>query len=130
MLINLRGTVNNGEILFDLTPVYFSKNNTVRVTEIAIMWAKSVKNIHGRILSSLIDKSPVNQNQQLLFFYHKDKSNFMFYSPTHPAEYKIQCSSLQSSVFNIEISEKEQIKEIYIQLEINAGIQSLPSKKI
>ena len=130
MLINLRGTVNNDEINFDLTPVYFSRNDTVRVTEIGILWQKSVKNIHGRILTSLIDKSPVNQNQQLLFFYHKDKSNFMFYSPTHPAEYKIQCLSLQSSVFNIQLSEKEQIKEIYIQLEINAGIQSLPPKKI
>ena len=130
MLINLRGTVNNDEINFDLTPVYFSRNNTVRVTEMAILWAKSVKNIHGRIVSSLIDKSPVNPSQQLLFFYHKDKSNFMFYSPTHPAEYKIQCLSLQSSVFNIQLSEKEQIREIYLQLEINAGVQSLPPKKI
>ena len=130
MLINLRGTVNNDEINFDLTPVYFSRNNTVRITEMAILWAKSVKNIHGRIVSSLIDKSPVNPSQQLLFFYQKDKSNFMFYSPTHPAEYKIQCLSLQSSVFNIQLSEKEQIREIYLQLEINAGVQSLPSKKI
>ena len=96
----------------------------------AILWAKSVKNIHGRIVSSLIDKSPVNPSQQLLFFYQKDKSNFMFYSPTHPAEYKIQCLSLQSSVFNIQLSEKEQIREIYLQLEINAGVQSLPPKKI
>ena len=130
MLINLRGTVNNDEINFDLTPVYFSRNNTVRITEMAILWAKSVKNIHGRIVSSLIDKSPVNPSQQLLFFYQKDKSNFMFYSPTHPAEYKIQCLSLQSSVFNIQLSEKEQIREIYLQLEINAGVQSLPPKKI
>ena len=130
MLINLRGTVVNDEINFDLTPVYFSRNDTVRVTEIAILWHKSVKNIHGRIISSLIDKSPVNPQQQLLFFYHKDKSNFMFYSPTHPAEYKIQCLSLHSSVFNIQLSEKEQIREIYLQLEINAGIQPLPSKKI
>ena len=130
MLINLRGTVLNGEILFDLTPVYFSNNDYVRVTEMAIQWNGKANNIHGKITTTLIDKSPVNPSQQLLFFYQNEKSNFMFYTPTHPAQYKIQCPSLQSSVFNIQLSEKEQIREIYLQLEINARIQPLASKKI
>ena len=130
MLINLRGTVNNDEIKFDLTPVYFSNNDYVRVTEMAIQWNGKVHNIHGKITTTLIDKSPVNPSQQLLFFYQNEKSNFMFYTPTHPAQYKIQCPSLQSSVFNIQLSEKEQIREIYLQLEINARIQPLAPKKI
>ena len=133
MLINLKGTVHNNEIKFDLTPVYFSSNDNVRITEMAIKWDEVVKNIHGKITTTLIDKSPVNPSQQLIFFHQPDRSNFMFYAPTHPAQYKIQCPSLQSSVFNIHLSEKhknQKIKEIYIQLEINARIQQINSKKI
>ena len=130
MLINLRGTVHNNEIKFDLTQVYFSSKDYVRITEMAIQWNGEVRNIHGKITSTLIDKSPVNPTQQLIFFYQPNRSNFMFYTPTHPAQYKIQCPSLQSSVFNIHLSEKHQIKEIYIQLEINARIQQINPKKI
>ena len=130
MLINLRGTVQNNEIIFDLTPLYFSSNHYVRLTEMAITWEDKVKPLHGTITTTLIDKSPLNPTQQLLFFHQPDRSNFTFYSPTHPAEYKIQCPSLHSSVFNIQLSEKEQIREIYIQLEINARIQQINPKKI
>ena len=130
MLINLRGTVNKDEINFNLPQIFFSKDNYVRVTEIAIQWNGKAHNIYGTINTTLIDKSPVNPTQQLLFFSQMEKSNFMFYSPTHPAQYKIQCPSLQSSVFNIRLSEKEQIREIYLQLEINARIQPLITKKI
>ena len=130
MLINLRGTVNKDEINFNLPQIFFSKDNYVRVTEIAIQWNGKAHNIYGTINTTLIDKSPVNPTQQLLFFSQMEKSNFMFYSPTHPAQYKIQCPSLQSSVFNIRLSEKEQIREIYLQLEINARIQPLVTKKI
>ena len=130
MLINLKGTVQANEIKFDFPAVFFAKDNYVRVTEMAIQWNGKAHNIHGIITSTLIDKSPVNPSQQLLFFSQIEKSNFMYYSPTHPAQYKIQCPSLQASVFNIQLSEKEQIREIYIQLEINARIQPLASKKI
>ena len=130
MLINLKGTVHNNEIKFDLTPVYFTSKDNVRITEMAIQWDGEIKNIHGKITTTLIDKSPVNPAQQLLFFYQPNISDFMFYSPTHPAEYKIQCPSLQSSVFNIHLSEKHQIREIYIQLEINARVQQITPKKI
>ena len=130
MLINLRGTVNKDEINFILPQIFFSKDNYVRVTEMAIQWNGKAHNIYGTINTTLIDKSPVNPTQQLLFFSQIEKSNFMYYSPTHPAQYKIQCPSLQSSVFNIRLSEKEQIREIYLQLEINARIQPLITKKI
>ena len=130
MLINLRGTVNKDEINFILPQIFFSKDNYVRVTEMAIQWNGKAHNIYGTINTTLIDKSPVNPTQQLLFFSQMEKSNFMFYLPTHPAQYKIQCPSLQSSVFNIRLSEKEQIREIYLQLEINARIQPLITKKI
>ena len=130
MLINLRGTVQNDQIMFDLTPLYFCSTHYVRVTEMAIIWHDKVKPLHGTITSTLIDKSPLNPSQQLVFFHQSERSNFIYYSPTHPAEYKIQCPSLHASVFNIQLSEKEEIREIYLQLEINARIQQINPKKI
>ena len=123
MIINLNGTVKNDEIKFDLCPVFFNQNQNVQVNELFIKWAKPVKNIYGYIESSLIDQSPVNLNQQLLFFQQRKESNYLFYSPTHLQKYKIQCSALHSSVFKFHLSEKHEIEKIYLQIEItNARI--------
>ena len=123
MIINLVGTCRDSIITFEPCPIYFEKNQFVHVNELAIEWKNQVSNIHGMISSSLVDLSPVNMNQQLLYFHQDHKSNLMYYSPTHFAKYKIQCPSLQASVFNITLSEKHEIEKIYLQLEItNAGI--------
>ena len=117
------GTVEDTAVEFDLTPVYFDKNQYVHVNEIAIQWKQPQKQVYGTISSSLVDLSSVNMNQQILFFHQNQESKFMHYSPTHISKYNIQCPSLQASVFNITLSEKHEIERIYIQLEItNAGI--------
>ena len=134
MLINLHSKkINNGEIEFDLPTVYFNRNNTVYVTELFIKWKSSVSKIYGYISSSLIDKCPVNLDQQLLFFYHNKISHFTYWSPTQIHEYKIQCLALKSSVFKIVLSGKEEkeekesekitdnIEKIYIQIKINGS---------
>ena len=124
MIINLNGIVKNNEIVFDECPVYFDNNQYVHVNELFIKWENTVKNVVGYIESSLIDRSPVNLNQQLLFFHQREESNYMFYTPTHFSKYKIQCSALHSSLFKIHLLEQEKIEKIYIQLEItNARIQ-------
>ena len=124
MIINLVGTVDEKNINFDLTPVYFEKNQYVNVNEIAIHWKEQQSEAFGAISSTLVDLSPVNLDQQIIFFHQHQKSKYLFYSPTHVAKYKIQCPSLQASVFNITLSEKHEIKKIYLQLEItNARIQ-------
>ena len=132
MLINLHSKkINNEEIEFDLPTVYFNRNDVVYVTELFIKWKSQVKNIYGYISSSLIDKCPVNMDQQLLFFYHKKVSHFTYWSPTHVHQYKIQCLSLKSSVFKIVLSgdeEKEKntnitdnIEKIYLQVKVNGS---------
>ena len=124
MIINLNGTVTNNEIVFEECPVYFENNQYVHVNELFILWKNPVKNVVGYIESSLIDRSPVNLNQQLLFFQQRKESNYIFYTPTHLSKYKIQCSTLHSSLFKIHLLETEKIEKIYIQLEItNARIQ-------
>ena len=118
MIINLNGIVKNNEIVFDECPVYFDNNKYVHVNELFILWKNPVKNVVGYIESSLIDRSPVNLNQQLFFFHQRKESNYIFYTPTHIAKYKIQCSALHSSLFKIHLLEQEKIEKIYIQLEI------------
>ena len=124
MIINLTGTVDKKTINFYPTPVYFEKNQYVHVNEIAIQWKQPQTEIHGTISSTLVDLSSVNLDQQIIFFHQHHLSQYLFYSPTHIAKYKIQCPSLQASVFSISLSEKHEIEKIYLQLEItNARLQ-------
>ena len=123
MIINLNGTVVDKEIKFDFCPVYFLSTNFVHVNELFIVFKNKVKNLHGYIQTSLIDQSTVNLNQQIVFFQHKVESNYMYYSPTHLSKYKVQCTSLHESVFQIHLSENHEIEKIYLQIEItNARI--------
>lgn len=118
MIINLYGKVKNEFIEFELAPVYFENGQCVHVNEITIEWEKEVSDIHGLICSSLVDLCPINPKQQLLFFSQRQKSILLHYSPTQTSRYIIQCPSLQSSVFQIQLSRSEKIEKIYLQLEI------------
>ena len=120
---------NETEIFFDLPPLYFENYQTIFVNEITVKWEKSRKNISASLHCTLIDKSPLNPMQQLLFVHQNNESNFLFYSPTRAQEYKIQRSSLQSAQFSLITSEKAIIQEVYIQLFISdARIQQIYQK--
>ena len=120
---------NEYELMFDLPPIEFNLHQTVYVNEMAIKWKKSQKNVAVSLQCTLIDKSPLNPDQQLLFAYQRKESDFLFYSPTRAQEYKIQRSSLQSSQFTLVTSVKDPIQEVYIQLFISdARIQQIYQK--
>ena len=116
---NIRLRRNGYELFFDLPPLYFENHQTISVNEISIKWKTRKRNISATLQCTLIDKSPLNPKQQLLFTYQNYESNFLFYSPTRLQEYKIQRSSLQSSQFTLVTSEKDDIQEVYIQLFIS-----------
>lgn len=119
---------NQYEICFNLPKLYFPDDHMVQVNEIAIYWSKYTYSPSTRLLSTLIDKGPLNYHQQLLFI-PLTVSNFTFYSPTHAQPYKIQRSELDSSQFILEYSEKVEIKKVYLQLYFsNARIQQIHSK--
>ena len=118
MILNLRGKVISERIIFDLPPLFFQSDHFVHVNYIFIQWNQTVKNLYGEITTSLIDRTPLNQHQEILKFAQQNKSDFILFAPTHLSKYKIHCPCLQSSVFNISISEKQEIKEIQLQLEI------------
>ena len=117
MLINLFGTVDaDGDINFDNLPcVYFTPNHTVYVNEMSIKWKQSMGRCFGCLNSTLIDRSPVNPNQQLMYIYHQS-SKLTYLTPHRPAIYKIQCSNLAQSVFSLTDLNIEKIEKIYIQL--------------
>ena len=118
MIINLTGTFKNNEIKFNLFPLYFQNNQTVKALYIGIQWDKEVGDVHGYLTSSLIDQSPMNENQELIRFNDVNKSNYTFHAPVHPAIYKVQCHSFLSSVFQLHLSKQHKIREIHLQLEI------------
>ena len=124
MLINLLSEGVN----FDLPEIYFERNQLICVTEIFIEFKDGVKRQPAIILSSsLIDKSTINPKQQLVFIHQKkNSSNYIFYTPTHKDYYKIQCPDLKSSQFKlidlIRDKNVENIKKIYIQLEVINGV--------
>ena len=118
MILNLRGRVVNNSIYFELPPLFFQRNHFVKFNYLFIKWSKAVGDLFGEITTSLIDRTPLNRFQEILLFSQTQESNFLHYTPTHSAKYKIQCPCLQSSVFNISLSEKHEIQEIRIQLEI------------
>ena len=122
MIINLYGDIDgDGNIQFlDFPVVYFVGKHSVHVNEMGIKWKRKLKtSVNGRLSSSMIDKCPINPRQQLLFFYDTKGSDFTFVTPTRPQMYKIQCPSLNDSVFNLQLSEKQEIENIYLQLEFS-----------
>ena len=127
MIINLHGSVNEkNEIIFDSTQVYFDSKSYVAVTELFIQFSKKIREINGYVATSLIDRSPVNLKQEIIFWNQRENSRTVHVTPTHLAAYKIQCTSLQASVFEIHVSELDEsakIEKIYLQLKItNARI--------
>ena len=121
MIINLNGKLQNNELQFNTFPLYFQNNQNIRAIYIAIEWESEVKNVYGYLSTSLIDQSPMNENQELIRFQNVNRSNYTFHAPAHPAVYKVQCNSLFSSVFQLHLSKQPKIpkiREIHLQLEI------------
>ena len=108
---------SDGEISFDLTPLYFSSNQFVQANQLFLQYDKKLSDVSGHITSTMIDRSSVNQNQELLFFHQSSKSRQLYFTPTHPAEYKIQSDNLQSCSFKLSLfedTEKIDFRKIHI----------------
>ena len=126
MIINLKGSVlPDGEINFDLAPVYFADNEYVHATELFLQFNKQVKNPNGFITTSLIDMSIVNQEQQLLFFQQSTRSEELYFTPRHIAEYKIRQDCLENCKFKLFLFDKKDKQDfrrlavqVYLQLKI------------
>ena len=126
------------DIQFRLPAFEFQYQDNIRVTQCLITWKSIVTNdFYISMSSSLVGQTQYNSKQQIVLFTHTERSNFTYYQPTHLENYKIMCKSLDSSEFKIRLSEKPRkdkidtnIKSVYLQLEINGGIQQINSKSI
>ena len=131
MLINLWGTVQDRNIVFDSIPFIQLHGQMVGVKEILIEWETRRTSFIGMITSSLIEKSPINLHQELLILPQEYPGIFLYYTPTHISYYKTRLNQLNSLVARIDTLEKElpPIKRIYLQLKlIDVGIQSSPEQ--
>ena len=131
MLINLWGTVQDRNIVFDSIPFIQLHGQMVGVKEILIEWETRRTSFIGMITSSLIEKSPINLHQELLIVPQEYPGIFLYYTPTHISYYKTRLNQLNSLVARIDTLEKElpPIKRIYLQLKlIDVGIQSSPEQ--
>ena len=128
MLINLWLSPNNNDLLFDLPPVLFIEGQKISVSRLFIEWNTSVKLTPLILHSTLIEKSPTNPSQQLLFTTPSQTTKRVFvfdYTPTHKTYYKIQCLDLQSSEFELKDlnnTKISNIKRIFVQLEIDERV--------
>ena len=131
MLINLLAQNQNEDWMIRL-PYFQFQNNEIAVTELFIKW-KSKVTTHGYISSTLVDKNALNPDQIIFWFSQEDES-YLHCKPTQLQSYKIQRTELQSSEFEIHISEKDnfkKIEKIFLQLKItDAGIQQRPEFEI
>jgi len=129
MLINLYKKLKHGEFELDLPSIYFKPGQMIAVSEIYIMFHKNKGTAESgaySLVSSLVDKSPCNLKQELLFIL-KDRRYHVHITPTHKKHYKIQCLDLKSSfikLIDLETDKNvENIQFIYLQLEVIDGIQ-------
>ena len=129
MLINLYATPTNNKLELNLPSIYFKRGQKVCVTEICGIFDPKRVDIESnlyRLTSTLIDKSPTNLHQELLFIHKSKHKNFFHVTPTHKSYYKIQCLDFKSSQINLYDIGKEQNLEnlifVYIQLEVIDGV--------
>ena len=130
MFINLYKKLKHGEFELDLPSIYFKPEQMIAVSEVFIMFHKNKQTPAESgiftLVSSLVDKSPSNLKQELLFIM-KDRRYHVHVTPTHKKYYKIQCLDLKSSfikLIDLETDKNvENIQFIYLQLEVIDGIQ-------
>ena len=128
MLINLYKKLNHGIFELDLPSIYFKPGQMIAVSEFFVMFHKNRHHDSGvyALVSSLVDKSPSNLKQELLFVL-QERRYHVHVTPTHRKYYKIQCLDLKSSfikLIDLETDKNvENIQFIYLQLEVIDGIQ-------
>ena len=133
MIIHLTGKVNNNFIYFDLVNIELKPNSTVAIAEVCIKYTTGVKNVCGSIQTSLIERSGLNPNQELVSFSHVGTVKNLLFTPTHLLGYKIQLTDLKTSVFKIyhfEQSQNSKISQIKLKLLINEGLFQEHQKSI
>ena len=129
MLINLYAYPKTNKLNFDLPSLYFKPGQQICVTEICGILDPKREDKDSflfRLTSTLVDKSPCNLNQELLFIHQNKHKNYFQITPTHKQYYKLQCMDLKSSQFNLIDIAKGQNAEnlifVYLQLEVIDGV--------
>ena len=118
MIININ--LKDVDSEFQPLPQYTFSCHKVAVKQVYIEFSEQVHNKLFVLTSTLVDKNDVNRKQEVCSFFVGKTTKYVSFTPTHLAWYNIQISSIGHSVFKLSGLTSEKIKEIKIQLEINA----------
>ena len=93
-----------------------SKYKFLSVLDCYIECEKESVNNLTTLSSSIIDKSPGNPQQEIFKFCKSKKSSILYEQPTHFEWYKMQCFTLEESVFTF--SFLREVRNLKIRLRI------------
>ena len=105
------------------TGIDISRFNCISVEQLYIEFSQPIRNSLIDVCTSLIDKTPNNPKQIIASDFLEKSSKFFWLSSTTSETYKIQCRSLEESLFQIHVLEDNQrekkIKKIRLVLKFN-----------
>ena len=119
MKINLH--LDNPDWTFQGLPDIFLPNHEICLCYLYVKVSKAVGNCLVTLSSTLVDRNPSNENQELVTFFNEsyfEKS--IIFKPTQFSWYKLQCQRLVESFFELRLEtphKNVKIEKLYIQLE-------------
>ena len=118
----------DGKIHFNVPQHVFDDKPVLefRITHLYISFTKSSSKISTQndlisLQSNLIDKTPFNPRQDLIFLSVSDSFDYVDYKPTHFLRYKLRLRDLNDSEFFLHSNNTQLLERIYfvsLQLEI------------
>ena len=106
---------------FGSLPELYLPNHSVAVVSFFVELETTFADDFIIISSSLVDKSRINPNQELLSFFsltYYGESRFIYFKPTHLIWYKLQTATISDSFIRIEKLANRKIKKLQLQLKI------------
>ena len=120
--------IDNGRIFFNTPQHVFDDKPELefRITHLYVSFKKdtyklSTNNYLMSLQSNLIDRSPFNPHQDLIFLSVSDLSTYAEYTPTHILRYKLRLRDLNDSEFFLNSNEQQLVERIHfvsLQIEI------------
>ena len=113
--------LNRPDWKFQGLPDIYLPNHEVCLCYMYVKLSQSIENSFVTLASTLVDRSPCNETQELASFYNDAyAADSIIYKPTHLSWYKLQCQHLSESFFELQLEKPHKnlkIEKLYLQLE-------------
>ena len=112
MIVTIEKSENLKDRKFNGSVIDISRFKTVTLEHLYIEFSLKVSNCMIDLSSSLIDKTPGNPHQIIGSTFLANSSKYLWFQPSPLRPFKIQCHSLEESLFEILLPEKYKQREI------------------